>query len=84
VRRRLYPGVRFVTTPTAMQRNGDFSETRDLNGALIPIRDPLTAQPFPGNIVPKARINTLGQAILNFYPLPNYTETDPALRYARN
>ncbi len=84
VRRRLYPGVRFVTTPTAMQREGDFSDTRDLNGALIPIRDPLTAQPFPGNLVPKARINALGQAILNFYPLPNYTETDPALRYARN
>jgi hypothetical protein len=73
-----------VTTPTAIQRNGDFSETRDLNGALIPIRDPLTAQPFPGNIVPRARINALGQAILNFYPLPNYVETDPALRYARN
>lgn len=84
VRRRLYPGVRFVTTPTAMQREGDFSDTRDLNGVLIPIRDPLTGQPFPGNIVPKARINALGQAILNFYPLPNYTETDPALRYARN
>lgn len=84
VRRRLYPGIRFVTTPTAIQRNGDFSETRDLNGALIPIRDPLTAQPFPGNIVPRARINALGQAILNFYPLPNYVETDPALRYARN
>ncbi|MCS7316665.1 MAG: TonB-dependent receptor, partial [Bryobacteraceae bacterium] len=84
VRRRLYPGPRFVTTPTGMQREGDFSDTRDLNGAVIPIRDPLTAQPFPGNIVPKARINALGQAILNFYPLPNYVETDPALRYARN
>ncbi len=84
VRRRLYPGVRFVTTPTALQRAGDFSETRDLNGALIAIRDPLAGQNFPGNIVPRSRIHTLGQSILNFFPLPNYVETDPALRFSRN
>ena len=84
VRRRLYPGIRFTTTPTALQRNGDFSDTRDLNGALILIKDPATGQNFPGNLAPKTRINALGQGILNFFPLPNYTEADPALRYARN
>ncbi|MCL4402147.1 MAG: hypothetical protein M1436_05740, partial [Acidobacteria bacterium] len=85
VRRRLYPGVRFVTTPTAQQRAGDFSDTRDLNGALIRVNDPLNGgAQFPGNIIPKSRINPLGQAILNFFPLPSYVETDPALRYARN
>jgi len=84
VRRRLYPGMRFVTTPTALERSGDFSQTRDLNGALILIKDPTTGQNFAGNVIPKARVNSLGQGILNFFPLPNYTETDPALRYARN
>jgi len=84
VRRRLYPGVRFVTTPTALQRQGDFSQTFDLNGALIPIKDPTTGANFPGNVIPKSRLNNLGQSILNFFPLPNYVESDPALRYARN
>ncbi|NWF82992.1 MAG: TonB-dependent receptor [Bryobacteraceae bacterium] len=84
VRRRLYPGIRFVTTPTALQRNGDFSQTFDVNGALIPIRDPLAGANFPGNLVPKSRINAQGQAILNFFPLPNYTDPDPKLVYSRN
>jgi hypothetical protein len=84
VRRRLYPGIRLVTTPTAAQREGDFSQTFDLNGALIPIRDPNTGAPFPGNIIPGSRINATGQAILKYFPLPNYSEADPALRHARN
>ncbi len=84
VRRRLYPGVRFVTTPTALQRNGDFTDTRETNGALILIKDPTTGQNFPGNVVPKAHVHSLGQAILSFFPLPNYVEADPALRYSRN
>jgi hypothetical protein len=84
VRRQNYPGTQFVTTPTALERNGDYSQTRDVNGALIPIKDPTTGQQFPGNIIPPSRIDKLGQAILNFFPLPNYVETDPALRYSRN
>lgn len=84
VRRRLYPGERFTTTPTALEREGDFSQTYDLNGALIVIKDPTTGLPFSGNIIPPGSINPLGQAILNFFPPPNYVETDPKLRYARN
>lgn len=84
VRRRLYPGIRFVTTPTALERKGDFSRTFDTNGALIKIRDPLSGSYFPGNLVPASRIHPLGQAILNFYPLPNYTDPDPKLLYSRN
>lgn len=84
VRRRLYPGTRFVTTPTELERNGDFSKTFDTNGALIKIRDPLTGGNFAGNIVPASRINAMGQTILKFYPLPNYTDPDPKLVYQRN
>jgi hypothetical protein len=85
VRRRLYPGTRYVTTPTALQREGDFSQTFDLNGKLITINDPLNGKtPFPGNVIPANRINPLGQAILKFFPLPNYAEAVPSLKYARN
>ena len=84
VRRQNYPGAMYVTTPTQAQREGDFSQTFDLNGALIPVKDPLTGKPFPGNVIPKNRIDALGKTILDFFPLPNYTEADPKLRYARN
>lgn len=67
--------IRQVTMPTALERTGDFSQTRDLNGALIPIRDPLTGGNFPGNVIPKSRINVLGQGYLNLLPLPNFTNT---------
>lgn len=84
VRRQNFASTIFVTTPTAIERQGDFSNTRDVNGSLIVIRDPSTGAAFPGNVIPAARINKTGQAVLNFFPLPNYTETDPALRYSRN
>jgi hypothetical protein len=65
--------LRSYRMPTAAERRGDFSQTRDLNGNLIAIRDPLTGQPFPGNIVPASRINANGLALLNMLPLPNVT-----------
>jgi hypothetical protein len=47
------------------QRRGDFS-----GGAAI--RDPLTGQPFPGNIIPVERISTVASKLLtDFVPLPN-------------
>ncbi|OLB61956.1 MAG: hypothetical protein AUI11_07450 [Acidobacteria bacterium 13_2_20CM_2_66_4] len=60
-----------VTVPTAAERAGDFSQSLDQNGRLIVIRDPLTAQPFAGNIVPSSRIDRNGQALLGLFPLPN-------------
>ncbi|HUQ92681.1 MAG TPA: hypothetical protein VM120_13460 [Bryobacteraceae bacterium] len=60
------------TMPTAAERNGDFSQTLDLNGALIPVRDPLNAgTPFAGNIVPSNRVTPAGKAMLNVMPMPN-------------
>lgn len=63
--------VRRVTVPTELERAGDFSRTLDVSGRLIPITDPLTGRPFPGNRIPANRINPNGQAILNLFPLPN-------------
>jgi len=66
-------GLSNITMPTQAQRNGDFSQTFDGNGALIPILDPFNNhQPFPGNIIPKNRINSAGQGLLNVFPLPNF------------
>jgi len=63
--------VRQVTTPSELERRGDFSQTLDQNGARINIRDPLAAGNFPNNVVPASRINANGQAILNIFPVPN-------------
>jgi outer membrane receptor protein involved in Fe transport len=63
--------VRQVTTPSQLERQGDFSQTLDQNGRLIVIRDPQTGQPFPNNVIPAARINRIGQALLNIFPVPN-------------
>ncbi len=43
--------------------------------SLIPIIDPTTGAPFPGNNIPASRITPLGQAMLNFFPLPNFAGT---------
>ena len=59
------------TMPTERERAGDFSQSLDSAGRLVVIRDPLTGQPFPGNIVPASRIDPNGRALLNVLPLPN-------------
>src|ERR1039457_6959572 len=62
-------------TPTALERQGNFSQTFNNNGTLYPIIDPTTGAQFPGNIIPASRITPLGQAMLNFFPLPNFAGT---------
>ena len=57
--------------PTALERTGDFSQTRVTNGSIQPIIDPRTGVQFPGNIIPPDRISALGQRMLNLLPLPN-------------
>ena len=63
-----------VTVPTARMRNGDFSELLDtgLTGLPSPVivYDPLTGQPFPGNVIPQDRISPVGRAFLDAYPDP--------------
>jgi len=40
--------TQYKTTPTALERAGDFSQSVQGNGALIAITDPLTGKPFRG------------------------------------
>jgi hypothetical protein len=64
-----------VTTPTALERVGDFSQSRDVNNALIVIRDPFNGRtPFPNNVIPANRVDPNGRALLSFLPLPNFTD----------
>ncbi len=63
-----FPGSAFYnrTVPTAAFRQGDFSQ---LPGT---IKDPLTNQPFPGNIIPQSRFNPVSLKLQNSYiPQPN-------------
>jgi len=61
----IFGGGRAVV-PTAAMRNGDF------RGTAITPRDPLTGQPFPGQVIPANRIAPQATNIMNFFwPLPN-------------
>ena len=68
-----------LTLPTAAERLGDFSQTRNAAGQLLVIYDPLTTRtvngvivrdPFPGNVIPADRINPVARAMLTPMPLP--------------
>ena len=70
--------------PSALERQGDFSQTFDAQGRLINIRDPrkvglacnaVTGGPgcFDGNVIPSSMINPGHmQAMLKLMPLPEY------------
>ena len=52
--------------PSVKERAGDFSEF-----PTLVLKDPLTGLPFPGNMIPAGRINTVDLKLLNvLYPLP--------------
>ena len=69
------------TLPTALERSGDFSQTVTSTGQLIVIKDPTTGAPFPGNIMPASRINPIGAAMMNLFPLPFTTDPTGARQY---
>jgi len=78
------------TMPTALERQGDFSQSFNTNGSAILVRDPLTGQTcsssnaagcFPGNKVPVSRISPVGQAMLNLFPMPNTADPTGQRQY---
>ncbi len=54
-----------VRVPTDAMRRGDFS------ALSTPIKDPLTGQPFLGNVIPPGRISSIAQYFQQFVPEPN-------------
>jgi hypothetical protein len=83
-----------IRVPTALERAGDFSQTRDNTGALFNlIKDPASASPCTaagtagcfqaGGVVgriPADRLYPTGLALLSRYPLPNVTQL-PGMNY---
>lgn len=60
------------TMPSALERQGDFSQSVTTNGSLIPVYDPQNnQQQFPGNRIPANRIDRAGLAMLNLFPQPD-------------
>jgi len=58
--------------PTQFEREGNFSQSLTPQGQPVQVIDPTTGQPIPGNQVPLARFSPQAQALLKFYPLPNF------------
>ncbi len=57
--------------PTQLERQGNFSQSYvSAGGPLVSVIDPLTGNPFPGNIIPPSRITPVGAAIAAEYPNP--------------
>ena len=63
--------------PTPAERAGDLSS---FNKTLI---DPITRQPFPGNIIPANRIDPISTGIVKYYSLPN-NPSNPSQNYILN
>ena len=70
-----------IRVPTALERGGDFSQTRDGNGNAIVVRDPLTGQPFPNNTIPSSRFAQGMRALLDIFPQPNAPEGGALYNY---
>jgi hypothetical protein len=81
-RSRVPNAPRRIVVPTELERNGDFSQSRDGSGIPVYIKDPLktgacTAADrtacFTNNVVPRERFSPYGQSILSWLPKPNVT-----------
>ena len=58
------------TVPSALERQGNFSQTVDpSSGQVLPLINENTGQPYPNNTLPS--INSISQNLLNYFPLPN-------------
>jgi hypothetical protein len=65
------------TVPTVQEKQGNFSDLVDSSGNLVPIYDPQTGAPFPGNIIPQARFSPLSASLLQFIPDPDRPGSGP-------
>jgi outer membrane receptor protein involved in Fe transport len=85
-----YEGLRWTqavtttaTLPTLAQRTGDFSQTRNASGQVIPIYDPFSTVPdpsnpgqylrtqFAGNKIPANRVDPVAANLMGYIPPPN-------------
>ena len=74
------PYTEIFAVPTALERNGDFSQSYNADGTLNVIYDPsktftdaegvIHRTPFDGNVIPTDRLSTVGKNIASYYPNP--------------
>jgi len=66
--------------PTALERQGDFTQSTDFLGRPLYLRDPLASGTcgasnqgacFPGNVIPASRFHPIAVRLIEHYPLPN-------------
>jgi hypothetical protein len=83
------PQPLILSMPEADMRRGDFSKLVDARGRAIAIYDPESGRqqgsqwvrdPFPGNIMPRDRLNPTALQLIKYFPLPN-TST-PGVNYS--
>ncbi len=76
--------VRRVTVPTALERQGNFSQSIDRSGNKIYVKDYTLNLPcfagdtggcFPNNIIPTSRLYAPGIALMNILPAPTVDKT---------
>jgi hypothetical protein len=69
-----------LTVPTALERDGNFSQTRASNGSLVQIFDPFstrtdasgsTRTQFPGNVIPATAMDPVGISLAKYFPTSN-------------
>jgi hypothetical protein len=72
--------VRLSRVPTLLERQGDFSQSVNLNGGPLYLHDRQRSGAcnannrtacFPGNIIPPSRMDPVGMNLLSHFPLPN-------------
>jgi len=92
-----YEGMRYIRgasdlrrVPTALELQGDFSQTIDAQRALVPIYDPYSsrldpARPgrrirdqYPGNRIPASSLHPVAGRVSRYYPAPNQAEMFPS------
>jgi len=71
------------SVPTEAWRSGNFAGLKNAKGQNVTIYDPLTANvagdgkyyraPFANNVIPESRMDKVGKALMQYYPLPNAT-----------
>ena len=73
-----------AVVPSDLERRGDFSRTRDLQGRPFTIYDPSTTtqqdsgyvrSPFPNNVIPATRFDAVSVNALKYYPVSNIAPT---------
>jgi len=75
------PGTGTTSVPTALQKQGNFTQTFNPDGSLEVIYNPFnqsctaeqvcTRVPFPNNTVPASMFDAIGKNLINLYPAPN-------------